>query len=350
MKKRNLTAALAAALGMLVLILDGKTALSGARDGIDLCLRTLVPSLFPFFVLSNLLTGNLMGQPLKLLRPLGRLCHIPEGAESLLAIGLLGGYPVGAQNIAQCFRSDQLSRSDAQRMVIFCNNAGPAFLFGIIGPLFPDMRYAWLLWIIHMLSALIVGMLLPCEHDHAAVQTQEHTPSFSEALERSVKVMALVCGWVVLMRMLLVILERWVFWAQPAAVQVILAGILELSNGCVQLARIENDGLRFIIAAGFLSLGGVCVAMQTVSVAKGLSLRLYFPGKLLQTAISLLMAMLLQRNIVISPLIIIALLALVVLLAVFLHNSKKAVAIPADLMYNQSIQHKEVSLCCFERK
>ena len=48
--KTNKLACTAAALGMLVLILDSKTALAGAREGIDLCIRTVIPSLFPFFL------------------------------------------------------------------------------------------------------------------------------------------------------------------------------------------------------------------------------------------------------------------------------------------------------------
>ena len=68
---------------MLALILDGRTAIDGARQGIELCLRTVIPSLFPFFVLSILLTSSLLGSSLIVLRPLGRLFGMPEGAEPL---------------------------------------------------------------------------------------------------------------------------------------------------------------------------------------------------------------------------------------------------------------------------
>ena len=73
---------LAAAAGMLVFILDSKTALSGANEGVQLCIRTVIPSLFPFFVLSALMTGALMGTSLRGLRPLCRLMKMPVGAES----------------------------------------------------------------------------------------------------------------------------------------------------------------------------------------------------------------------------------------------------------------------------
>ena len=99
---------------MLALILDGRTAIDGARQGIELCLRTVIPSLFPFFVLSILLTSSLLGSPLAVLRPLGRLFGMPDGAESLLIPAFLGGYPVGAQNVAAAFRSGQLTKPEAE--------------------------------------------------------------------------------------------------------------------------------------------------------------------------------------------------------------------------------------------
>ena len=49
------------AISMLILILDPNTAVRSASDAIQLCLKTVVPSLFPFFVLSSMLTSALVG-------------------------------------------------------------------------------------------------------------------------------------------------------------------------------------------------------------------------------------------------------------------------------------------------
>ena len=71
MKQNNQIYGIGAAVGMLLLILDSKTAVTGAWDGIELCLRTVIPSLFPFFIISAALTSSLAGMKLPLLRPLG---------------------------------------------------------------------------------------------------------------------------------------------------------------------------------------------------------------------------------------------------------------------------------------
>jgi hypothetical protein len=92
---------------------------------------------------------------------------------------------------------------------------------------------------------------------------------------------------VVLFRVILAFGNRWIFWAFPTEVQVVLSGILELTNGCCALGNIEDLGLRFVICSGLLAFGGVCVTMQTVSVAAEIGLGYYFPGKIMQALISI---------------------------------------------------------------
>ena len=232
MKRRNFWAGICVSFGMLALILDGRTAIDGARQGIELCLRTVIPSLFPFFVLSILLTSSLLGSSLAVLRPLGRLFGMPDGAESLLIPAFLGGYPVGAQNVAAAFRSGQLTKPEAERMLSFCSNAGPAFLFGMAAAMFPRRWMAWALWGIHIVGALFAALLIPGKPAAPVRLTKTSPHSPASALNTAITVMATVCGWVVLFRVLLAFLKRWFFWILPAAVQVAVTGILELSNGC----------------------------------------------------------------------------------------------------------------------
>ena len=289
MKRKPLWTGIGACAGMLILILDGKSALDGARTGIDLCLKTVIPSLFPFFVLSILLTGSLAGSFLPVLRPLGKLCGIPEGTESILLCGFLGGYPVGAQSVTSAYRSGQLSKTEAERMLAFCNNAGPAFLFGMAASVFNRQWMAWVLWGIHIASALTAAQFFPGNYAQRVTLSSKNQTSVTSALNMAIRVMASVCGWVILFRVMITFLTRWVLWVFPKAVQVGIIGFLELSNGCCELIALPDGTMRFLLCSGMLAFGGLCVTMQTLSVTGGLSLRHYFSGKLLQTLFSLLL-------------------------------------------------------------
>lgn len=74
-----------------------------ARDGITLCLDIIVPSLFPFFVLSTLIVelglAQYLGRALEgIMRPLFRL----NGAcSAAVVMGFVGGYPVGYISLVQ---------------------------------------------------------------------------------------------------------------------------------------------------------------------------------------------------------------------------------------------------------
>lgn len=283
-----------ASLGLAVLILDAKTALYGAREGIELCLYTVLPSLFPFFVLSVLINRSLSGRMFPALRSVGRLCRIPAGAESLLLLGLLGGYPVGAQCIYETYKNGGLQRNDAERMLGFCNNTGPAFIFGMVGSLFSAGSTVWILWAIHIFSALVTGILLPSHRTGTCFQSAQKNISLSEAMEKSTKNIAFVCGWVIIFRVLITFCQRWFLWIFPQDIQTMFIGILELSNGVHILGTLPAQGTRFVMASIFLSLGGICVAMQTRSVTGSLDMGLYFLGKVIQTVLSFLAAGIVQ--------------------------------------------------------
>ena len=355
MSVQNRLLAFGSAAGMLILILDSKTALSGASGGIDLCIRTLIPSLFPFFVLSVLLTGALSGQAGKYLRSIGTICKVPEGAESLIAVSILGGYPAGAQNVSVLFGRGQINASQAARLLAFCNNAGPAFIFGVLGSIFPSKATPWYLWLIHLLSAFFVASILPDTNRGSKIRLESTKIRITDALSQGVKVMALVCGWVIFMRIILLFMDVWFLHYLPNPIQIVASGILELSNGCIRLSELENDGLRFLISSGLLSLGGICVTMQTASVAEGIDMRLYYPGKLLQCSISILLSCLFQFSFppasrLSDSFILATVLIFIIFTAVILHYLKKVVELFNPLVYNQNNYDKEVSLCCFAKK
>ncbi len=283
-----------ASIFMLIFILDGKTALEGATTGLNLCLRIVIPSLFPFFILTGILSQTTTGKEIPILRPICKLCKIPNGAESILLLGFLAGYPAGAQLVTQAYRDGKITKQTAQRMICFCNNAGPAFLFGLLAQMFSYTYIVWILWLVHILSGLLVGFTLPCMQQNACILVKNEAISVRRSMDTALKTTARICGWVIMCRAILAFLSNWFLWQLPTEWQVLLSGLLELSNGCVRLTEVSNPGLRFILASALLSAGGLCVTMQTMSVSQNVFSSIYFLGKGLQTVFATLFALLLQ--------------------------------------------------------
>lgn len=300
--KKWLFPAAAACTGVLALLLltCGNTAAQGVRDGISLCLASVIPALFPFFVAAQLLTT--LGAAEVLGRAAGplfrRLFGIDGAGAAAFLLGLIGGYPVGAKAVGSLVRQGLLSPEDGARLLTFCNNAGPAFILGIVGGgVFHSPRAGVWLYLLHAASATAVGLLL-CRtggvKSLAVPRTASAVPvkkpptslaaAFIEAVQSGVRAMAGVCGFVIFFLVLLRLAEGTLGSLPPLA-----AGLLELTNG---ILRLTPDRRGFITAAGLLGWGGLSVHGQTAAVlsGSGVSLRRYLPAKALQGALSAVLA------------------------------------------------------------
>ena len=287
-----------AALAMACMILDPKCGIRGAEIGIELCIKTVIPSLFTFFVISIYLTPCMQTIPAWAFRPLEFLFRIPKGTGVLLLIGILGGYPVGAKIITDARRNKSISQSVADRMLAFSSNAGPAFIFGMSTSLFDHRSAPWLLWGIHILSAWLVSLLVKPPEAKCSPDEKYKRITISEAMKNAIQVMAGVCGGIILFRVILAFLQRWFLWLLPISFQAIVCGMLELSNGFIFTGEIEQAQLRFILCSGMLGFGGICVLMQTASVCAPYGTGKYLGGKVLQCIVSILLSLLLVPLIV----------------------------------------------------
>ena len=136
---------------------------AAAREGVALCLQTVLPSLFPFFVLSSLLVQS--DVPRLLSRAMAGVMYplfgVSGAGASALILGLLGGYPVGARTVAELYGRGEIAREEAEQLLAFCNNSGPGFFLGVCGTaVFGSARAGMYLYLIHVGAALVTGGLL----------------------------------------------------------------------------------------------------------------------------------------------------------------------------------------------
>ena len=289
MKKRQSVICTAAAIAIAILILDSRTAFRGAEQGINLCIRTVIPALFPFLFLSAILTNSAAGT-YGILRFPAKLLGIPENSSSILIPAFLGGYPVGAQSVYQTHRNGVVSRQAAERLLAFCSNAGPSFLFGILTLKFQKLQTVFAIWLIQLIAAWTASRIIRPEWQENG-NCAETKPEKRNPMEITMLAMGKICGWVILFRILIFFLERWFLWIVPLNARILLIGLIELSNGCCMLDLVEDASVRFVIANVLLAFGGFCVVLQTSSVCGTLSIRYYILGKLIQAVSAVLLAL-----------------------------------------------------------
>ena len=265
MRKRTAAGLLFA---MLALILDSRCAADSAREAIELCIGTLIPVLFPLFVLSAMLVPALGA--LRMPR-LSKILGFPEGGGGLFLIGCAGSFPVGAACVAQAAKDKLLSREMAGELLGLCSFCGPSFLFGVIGNVL-SLRDAAVLFVIQLETALLLAVL----RKHSApgsFRSGTDTVNLPQAVRRAISSIATVCAWVVLAGVAAGFLRRWLFPLLPKALGILLTGILELTNGVFALEGLY-PGLRLPFCAFFMTFGGVSVLLQIAAVAAPAGLRM----------------------------------------------------------------------------
>lgn len=278
MKIYKKVSALFVLLLFIILIFDSRLVVESASDGVDLCMKSVIPSLFPFMFFSNLLVSMLRGENGLIISWLEKLFSMPTGTGSILIPAFLGGYPAGAHSISVLYKSGQLSESESGKLMAFCNNAGPAFIFGILSSCFYEQKMLWILWIIQIAGALATSMLFSEKRTVSKIKSST-IPRNTDILQAAIFSMARICGWVILFRVILSFENR--LWGNNIdhTLLVLLSGLTELTNGCSMLGSIANEKVRFCLANVFLSSGGLCVVMQVKTIARNISLKYFLSGK-----------------------------------------------------------------------
>lgn len=273
---------------MALLLLCSADAAQAVRDALALCVQSVIPALFPFFVVSSLFIdlgcAAVLGRSLA---PIMRWLFGVSGAGgTAFLLGIIGGYPVGGRTAGELYRSGQCEREECERLLAFCNNAGPSFILGIAGlGCFGSVRVGAWLYLIHVGAAVMVGLLFRSTSRQMGRPEKTETPRWADALIEAVRGGAMsmvnICAFVVFFLVILRLFSRFTGIQHGA-----ILGIVEMTNGILRLA---NDRRGFIWAAGLLGWGGLSVHCQTAAVlsGSGLSLKRYFIGKALQAAISM---------------------------------------------------------------
>ena len=296
-----------------VLICDSADAISYMREGLALCSRVVIPSLFPFMVLSGLFVelgcadvlASLLARPMRFLFGISG-----EGAAAPL-MGALCGFPIGASTAHKLYRSGRIGRAEMSHLLAFSNIPGSAFLISAVGSaLWASSRFGMALYIIQIISAVIIGAFMRIFFPipkNAAVGTRTERPSFvvrsfsnviREASASMMGVCALVLFFASFVGALFSLLEGFHL---NSAVSSLIYGFFEMSGAVDMAAEIENKSLGMVITALICGWSGLSIHFQIISICieDGISFVPYFAAKTAQALISALGMLLYVR--VIDP-------------------------------------------------
>jgi len=144
------------------LVLFSNNNLIAAQNGLALWATKVLPSLFPFFVATELLCQTnftyVLGKLLnKFMKP---IFNVPGESSAAIILGTISGYPVGAKIVCNLKEQKIISKIEAERLIAYTNNSGPLFILGTVGiALFGDKKIGFILLFSHIIASIAVGYL-----------------------------------------------------------------------------------------------------------------------------------------------------------------------------------------------
>lgn len=304
---------------LIFLVLFSQTNLFAAKNGLTLWAKNVVPSLFPFFIATELLNytnvpyylGKLTN---RFMRP---LFNVPGEGSYAFIMGIISGYPVGAKIVNKFVENGTCTKSEAERLLAFTNNSGPLFIIGTVGiSLFGDTTIGIILFITHILSCLTVGLIFGFISKYSWKKSKRNYRNnsisdtynisdlgtiISNSINNAISTILLIGGFIVLFSIIISILNNLNLINSIAIVlsylhiptefvEGMITGLLELTNGINSVSSLhtKNMSSQIILTAFLLGFAGFSIFLQIFSIASknNLSMKPYFIGKLLQGCIA----------------------------------------------------------------
>lgn len=284
---------------LFLILRNPDTAIEYMSAGLRLCARTVIPSLFPFMVLSELIVSG--GISKLLLRPVSaplcRLFRLPPDGCCAALLGMLCGFPVGAKSAMSAYDRGSLTREEAERVLCFSNNPSSAFLINAVGvSLHGNRRFGSALLATVLSCAVLTGILLAhlpgTRTPGSTASDPSHRPSprsgaafFTDAIRSSVTGMLTVCAYVIFFSALCGTLTLLTDACHlPAFAKAAVFCLFELSGGSGAAASLIPQIASALLTAFAVGWSGISVHCQVLSVCdgRGLRFRRYFLAKLLQ--------------------------------------------------------------------
>jgi sporulation integral membrane protein YlbJ len=327
----------------LSLVIYPAEGVEAAISGLKVFWEVVLPSLLPFFVLSEMMLGmgvvHFLGV---LLEPLMRpLFNVPGVGAFALSMGLAAGYPMDAVITGKFRRSGLCSKVEGERLLSFTNTADPLFIFGAVAVgMFGRPDLGVILALAHYIASFTVGIVfkfykkddrLVGNSSTSISQTgimrravralfkahQEDGRPFGrllgDAVKESMATLLMIGGFIMLFSVIVKMLTVFgffgmlspilagilgVFNIDPQLIHAVFNGILEIDLGSMAASRAAAPLMdKVIIASWIIAWSGLCVHGQVASVIHDTDIRMgpYIAARFLHGLFAAIYTWLLMR-------------------------------------------------------
>ena len=284
---------------ILILLLFPILATNAAREGLEIWLFNVFPSLLPFMIIANLLRKFSINFFSKIFSPVMRIFNLPKSAGAAFALSFFSGYPIGAKIISEMHIEGHIDKKSAQNAIGFMNNAGPLFILGAISTMLNSINIAYFLLFINFLSALILGFFLGIfnknnniikKNSNINIKNKPFYEEFIDSAINAMQSMMLIGAFIIIFSILSAIFSKIVLI--DGLSYAILSSIIEITKGAYILSQMQISRLIISIMAAIIAFGGLSILFQSSIFIKNanLDIKIYMIHKILHAIIAFALA------------------------------------------------------------
>lgn len=260
------------------LLIHSNILIHSISQSINIFINKLVPSLFPYLLITELLinSGKINNLSYGLSRILSKLFRIPQHTTSVVIVGFLLGYPNAAKYILKLHKNGQIDSRLATKLMAFTSNANPSYIIASLGiGMFKSMEIGIILAASHILSAIFIGLFFTYSCNNNIIQ--QITPisnSFQKiyapfellymSILGSLKTLAFIFSYTVIFSLIpSITFDKLML---PATLKSIITGIFEISNGINSICSLNLDfNFKITITSFILSFSSLMIIFQIYS-------------------------------------------------------------------------------------
>ncbi len=283
--------------------------LQTVKFSISIWETNIFPSLFPFFVISDILINfgfaSFLGE---LLKPfMYYLFKIKSETSFILVLSMISGFPSAAKYTKELYNKNLINEMEATKILTFTHFSNPLFVLGTIAIMFLNNKeMGFLILFCHYIGNFIIGIIfrnyyiskkdtykvslkraINVMHQQRITNKYNIGQIITNSLKQSINTLLLILGVITMFLIITTIIDNII--NLNSYNQSILNGILEITQGLkyTSLLSIPLKN-KCILATMFLSFGGLSVHMQIISIINDTKIKYYpfFIARLLHASIS----------------------------------------------------------------
>ena len=311
---------------IIIFTINLKTSIEAAISGTKLVITAILPTIFPFSVICNLLIcydgitlySKILG-PL-ICKPLG----LSRSSSFPIVASFICGYPLGAKYSSDIYNLGYIHKDEYERLLNIASNAGPIFILGSVSvAILNNIKLGYILLIANYLSVIIIGLITKKSSKNSNNQVINNSTfkvnnfginlktSIESAINTTLNVGAFVIIFSVIISIIksttsisaaLTFLENY-FKLPSGIMYTILLGSIEFTNGCKLISDINlSMSLKLSLISFILCFSSLSVIAQVSSIVSKdtPNLKKYILLKLLQGIIGFIITFIFSNIILIS--------------------------------------------------